>query len=894
MAAPSQRLAAPVFRDSDQDGWDLQLDSPGAERRKFDRLVRLNTVEIPRLRAFGFALMLAGVLAHNLLVLPNPEFGGWVRLAAFTALYCGATWYLLYLFYADVVKRIDLGIVFLSTDLWLFSLAIYVSGAERSLLFFLPLFRVIDRTPESFRRALIFAHLAPLSYLMVVLYVIFADRRAIPLGPEFAKVLFIYAGSLYIALVARTSDARHASMSRAIRLARQLIGELEQKSGAVEAGARDLRTALDRQGRLAAENAELYAVAQRERSRQSQIFDSTSDGIIFVTPDGRIESANVRAGELLAFEPAAMIGAELSRIVSRLYSVGDGDSFLPTLQALLADPWAGGSGDLQQPSTGRVFHWVAQPARDGAGGSSGLTFTFQDVTTPRDLVRQLEDKSRLLEDARARAEDANRAKGEFLANVSHEIRTPLSAIIGMTQHMLEGGARPEMLQRIRSAAEGLMAIIGDILDFSKIESRKLTLEREPFALRAALSDTIDTLRVRAAEKSLALELEVLPHVPDDLVGDAMRLRQVLINLIGNAIKFTDQGEVRLRVGVASEPPGEVCLHFAVIDTGIGIPRDKQEIVFDAFAQADGSAARRHGGTGLGLSISARLVELMGGDIWVESERGEGSAFRFTAIFGLGRAAPVAHTRRVTESGAVRKALTVLVAEDEDVHRELVAALLLGRGHHVVTAKNGREALLELSRHRADLVLMDLQMPEIDGLQAAATIRDWERGNGGHVPIVGMTASAMDDVPERCVAAGMDRFVTKPVGRELLFSVVEDLGGEGMAAVIPPELAGRQAFLANLGDDRELARKLIELFLDQSPKLLAQVRAAVEAGDSEALRRSAHALKGTISNFPSGPARGVAARMEVIGFDGDLPAAREALPMLEKEVERLCAILPGLA
>lgn len=437
-----------------------------------------------------------------------------------------------------------------------------------------------------------------------------------------------------------------------------------------------------------------------------------------------------------------------------------------------------------------------------------------------------------------------------------------------------------------------MAIIGDILDLAKIESRKLTLDREPFALRQTLHDTVETLRIRATDKSLALELEVLDEVPDALIGDAMRLRQILINLIGNAIKFTDRGEVRLRVEIASEPPGEVCLHFAVIDTGIGIPRDKQEVVFEAFAQADGSAARRYGGTGLGLSISTRLVELMGGDIWVESEAGAGSAFRFTAIFGLSPTIAAPPGPRQAPAGP-RTPLSVLLVEDDDVHRELVAALLLGRGHRVITAKNGREALLELSRHKVDIALMDLQMPEIDGMQAATTIREWERATGGHLPIVAMTASALADDPDRCRAAGMDRFVTKPIGRDLLFAIVEELSAGSAPGSIPPELAGRQAFLAGLGNDRALARRLIEIFMAQSPTLLDQIRVAIAAGDSEALRRAAHTLKGTVSNFPTGPACGVAARMEVIGFDGDLAAARDALPMLEEEVERLRSVLPSL-
>src|SRR5207249_397776 len=399
------------------------------------------------------------------------------------------------------------------------------------------------------------------------------------------------------------------------------------------------------------------ANAEAREARLEQILQSTSDGIIFAAPGGRIETTNVRAGDLLGFDPEAVIGQEVSRILGRLYSVGDGDAFLVTLKRLLNDPGPGGSGDLQQPTTGRVFHWVARPTRDTAGGAVGLTFTFHDVTPTRDLVRQLEDKSRLLEEARRKAEDANRAKGEFLANVTHEIRTPLSAIVGVTQLLLDGALPPshaDGLRRIKTSAESLLVIIADILDFSKIESRKMTLERTPMELRAALEDVVDT--------------------------------------------------------------------------------------------------------GLGLSISARLVELMGGDIWVESEVGRGSAFRFTAQFGLPAASTVPAPSR--PSGV----LTVLVAEDEQVHRELLTRLLLARGHRVITARNGREALVELARHPIQVVLLDLQMPEMDGYEMAIAVRDWERASGGHLPLIAMTASTMAHDAERSAAAGMDELLTKPIAR----------------------------------------------------------------------------------------------------------------------------------
>jgi PAS domain S-box-containing protein len=892
MAAPFLRRVGPLLPPRDPDTWELQLDEQEAERRKRQRLVRLHTVVIPRMRVLGFAMLWVVALLHHRLV-PGSEAMPLTRLTAIIAVYCAASWYLLHLFYADLKQYLDVGFVFLGIDLAFWALIIYATGAERSWLFCLPLFRVMDLPSNSFRRALLFAHLAPLSYAVVLLYVTLVEGRTIAAAPELAKLTFLYLGSLYIALAALTTEKRHRRLTKVIRLARHLVGQLAENQDALETSSRDLQTSLDKQGRLAQENAALYAETQRERARLTQIFDSTSDGIVFVGSDGRIEAANVHAGELLGFDPSAVLGTAMTRAVSELYSE-DGDSFVPTIAQLLENPWAGGHGDVVRPAAGRVLHWVALAVRDTGTGSAGLTFTFQDVTRPRDLMRQLEEKSRLLDEARERAEDANRAKGEFLANVTHEIRTPLSAIIGMSQHMQETGPSMEMLRRVQSAAEGLMLIIGDILDFSKIESRKLSLDREPFSLRATLTDTVDTLRIAATDKQLELHVEIPQEVPDALVGDAIRLRQVLMNLLGNAIKFTDEGEVRLRVALASDLPGEVCLHFAVIDTGIGIPREKQAIVFEAFAQADGSAARRYGGTGLGLSISARLVELMGGHIWVESQTGRGSAFRFTAVFGVqGAEKPGAHPIAVPTPARPPQPLTLLVVEDDAVHRQLLTALLVSRGHGVIAARNGREALAELARHKVDVVLMDLQMPELDGVRTVTTLRDWERAAGGHVPVVGMTASAMAEERARCLEAGMDRFVTKPIGREVLFETVEELRAVSAPGDIPQELAGRPAFLAGLDGDLALARKLVEIFLEQSADLLAKLKTAIADGNTEGIRQAAHALKGAIANFPAGPAGSAAARMELTGISGDLAVARDTYPALATEVERLRTLLPKL-
>lgn len=880
--------------------FDLQVDPAEADRRKRARLVQLNTQAIPRLRALGFVFVAVSALLHNAFVYPGLDgflWTSWFRLVAIVSAYSAVSWYLLHLFYEDMRSRLDLGTVFLTTDMAMYSVAVYFTGAQHSWIFFLPLFRVVDQTTASFKRALAFAHLAPVAYAAVVLYVVLIKHESVSPLTELSKVLFIYAGSLYIALIARTGDQRHRRSSEMIRLARALIHELDEKSKALERSSRQLHDALDQQAALHKENARLFGATEAREARLSQILHATSDGIIFVGPDGRIEAANVRAGELLGFDPANVIGMDVMRILARLYSLGEGDDFGVILKSLLADPGPGAHGDLQQPASGRVFHWVAQPTRDVSGSTVGLTFTFLDVTPTRDLVRQLEDKSRQLDEARRKAEEANRAKGEFLTNVTHEVRTPLSAIIGMTRVLIEAPAsadRHTMIGRIKTAAESLLAIIGDILDFSKIDARKLVLERETFALRAVMQDVIDTVQVAATEKGLSLGMDVTSEVPDALVGDALRLRQVLLNLVGNSIKFTWSGDVRMRADIASRLPGEVCVHFAVIDSGIGIPRDKQELVFEAFAQADGTAARRFGGTGLGLSISARLVELMGGDIWVESEVGRGSAFRFTANFGLDGQPAAADAAGSGAPERPIRTVTVLVAEDEQVHRELTAQLLRSRGHHVVTARNGREALVELARHPVQIVLLDLQMPEMDGFQLAATIRGWEKSHGRRLPLVAMTASARSSDVELSYAAGIDEALIKPIGRERLFRMVESLATDAEPAVLPPpELAGRAAFLEGLGHDSGLARRLIDRFLEDSARLVDEISRAITERDAERLRRAAHTLKGSVSNFPAGAARDTAARMELIGFDGDFNAAEDVFPRLQREMERLREVLPTL-
>lgn len=690
---------------------------------------------------------------------------------------------------------------------------------------------------------------------------------------------------------------------------------------------------------------------------------------------------------------------------------------------------------------GRLY-WVDAtivPLRDDAARPTMYIAIRTDITERKRISEELQK-------AKDGAEAANRAKSDFLANMSHEIRTPMNGVIGMTELLLDtplNSEQQEYLGIVKSSSEALLRVINDILDFSKIEAGKLQIEHIPFNLGRSVSDALKTLALRAHEKGLELVCDMASDVPVAVTGDPGRLRQILVNIIGNSIKFTSAGEVVLRIARASAEHGKNMLHFAVSDTGIGIPQNKLSTIFEAFSQEDSSTTRRYGGTGLGLTICARLCEAMGGRIWVESVQGKGSVFHFTlqlpqdvlanktatvhvrlddvrvllvddnavnrtvvakslqtvgasvqqaesgdaalqllrqaadtqrSLFDLilldgqmpgldgyataqqihamplyeatpmvmlssaGVKGDAQRARAVGISGYLSKPLArdellqllskvlgqrsdrkemlvtrhslkdeqnplhILLVEDHAVNQKLATTLLQRWGHTVTVAENGKVAVDLVQQQAYDIVLMDMMMPVMDGLDATRNIRALE--NQTRVPIIAMTANAMEADRQRCLEAGMDDYISKPIKADdlkqklLRYSTVPEISSQfGTLSDVPTASAPLQGestpfnyVNALAGADQEMVDIVAAAFVDQWPVDIQKIRTALQANNFQGILHTAHALKGTLSMFGAVPARDIAMRIEGLAGAEDAVAIAPLVETLESEVQQFLLAL----
>lgn len=836
----------------------VYLDPAEAAQARRARRQRFHTEDVPRLRVLGFALNTVGIILHNWLVSGHIDWPAAVQHAIVLLGYAAISWAVLALAW-ERVRHINLGDLFFGLDLIPMAYVVYVTGADQSLMWFVFAARAADQVAISFRHALVFSHLSTSAYIALIMWVAFGEGRVVDWPIEIAKFVFLYILCLYITMSAK-------------------------------------------------------AVADRRRK----------------------------------FDTARRV--------------------------------------------------AEQAVRDAA------------------------DRRRDLEHALGRLEAANRTKTEFLANVSHEVRTPLNSVIGNADLLLDtplSTEQREMLGVMRDSAESLTRIVDDILDLSKMEAQRLPLESIPVRVRDVVGQTVRMFAARAHQKGLMLTCIVNRDVPDTVLGDPHRLRQVLTNVVNNAVKFTSEGRVGVLVDLDVQNETHVTLRFSVEDTGIGVPAARRQAIFEAFTQADGSDTRRFGGTGLGLTIAAQLVSLMGGRIWVESEEGAGSTFRFVARFGIapGHALPpawlpdvrhvvIAHADaamrrsvvellarwpsvRVTEAAGGRAAMTalevaqaatpvdviladaalpgldgfelaarikatpglcggviilvpttqlatgaeratavgaryltvpivwptltdalavvttghtapagtpasrqaqrvlrVLVADDHVVNQAVVSAMLRKWGHAVGAAMDGQDAIDKTARESFDVILMDIQMPGVDGLQATRRIRERELTTGApRLPIIAMTARAMPEDRQQCLDAGMDGFVSKPIDQQELFDVLDGIGRTLMER---PDTDAHPS-LTPLISDPETSRHIARLFLDTAPAQMDRLRAAVTAHDGPLVGTTAHSLRGAMAHFRDANVSRLE-QMEELARNGRVDELAAILPAVDADVARLLATL----
>ncbi|WP_428566320.1 MAG: PAS domain-containing protein [Solidesulfovibrio sp. DCME] len=698
----------------------------------------------------------------------------------------------------------------------------------------------------------------------------------------------------------RKAVIRDAETGAAVGIAGVAMDVTERRR--VEVAAAKVRETLEADlVRVAAEREKLGAAREKAEIRWrgleqflNIVLLAVADGVCVLSPDMVILSAN-RALRAMYPDRGEMVGRKCHDV---FHGLGMPCQDCPSIRALATRKLA--MSVVPKNESGKQVGWVelfSYPLLDEEGEISGVVEIVRDVTAGRKLEAELAA-------ALERAEAASQAKGAFLANMSHEIRTPLNAVLGYVQLMR--GDRLETRQRERLAvveesAAALLSIINDILDYSKIEAGRMELKAETFDLERCLEAVLKEQEVLAHEKRLALVLAIGPEVPRTIRGDGLRLRQVLRNLVNNAVKYTEQGGVTLRAERLGEAPsaepggGRVTLRLSVADTGVGIAPQQQETIFDSFTQVDTGLTKRQAGTGLGLAICRRLAGLMGGEVHLRSTPGRGSTFWLDCPFEVEAAAP----RQIGETpfpacSASPSRLRILLVEDNRVNRLFAADLLESRGHEVVVAENGRAALEFLAAERVDVVLMDIQMPVMDGLTATRAIRAGHMNIDPNLPVIGLSAYAMDQERERFLAAGLDDYITKPIDVDGFFLAVREVlahrgrlpAGDGAAR---EEKAFDAPALFRLYRDKTgLLVRVGREFVASVPEQVNALELAAGEGDMRVCERVAHTLKGNAAMFGAKVMRMLAAEMEVAAAAGDVARVRGQVPGLRQACREVVA------